>query len=139
MWTAMARRHSIEAMGAGADKSQGQGVVRGIVQSVEPGGAVMLTLPTLHGDAIKRRARLDPSLLHPRGGVVQFPEPGDEVLVAFEHGDPSRPYVVGMLWDSKSGAPPESSSNDTHPPTGKTSRFARTPAAFAPPRWPRKG
>ena len=122
-------------MGAGPDK----GAVRGIVQSIAPGrGTVTLTLAAPTGGGIRYHARLDPGLLHHRG-VLQFPEPGDEVLVAFEHGDPSRPYVVGMLWDSKSGAPPESSSNDTHPPTGKTSRFARTPAAFAPPRWPRKG
>jgi hypothetical protein len=122
-------------MGAGADKAKG--VVTGIVQSVEPGGTVMLTLPTLHGDAIKRRARLDPSLLHPRGGVVQFPEPGDEVLVAFEQGDLSRPYVVGGLWSSGSGAPPTSGGGGSQPPK-KTSRSPQTSAGLVRPRKPRK-
>jgi phage baseplate assembly protein V len=34
------------------------------------------------------------------------PEPDDEVLVAFEAGDPRRPYVVGALW-GQGDRPPE--------------------------------
>lgn len=33
-------------------------------------------------------------------GLVLLPEPGDEVLVAFEGGDLGRPYVLGALWSS---------------------------------------
>ncbi|KRA60336.1 type IV secretion protein Rhs [Caulobacter sp. Root655] len=36
-----------------------------------------------------------------------IPDVDDEVLVAFEHGDPRRPYVLGGLWNGKD-APPES-------------------------------
>ena len=36
-----------------------------------------------------------------------IPDVDDEVLVAFEAGDPRRPYVVGGLWNG-SDAPPES-------------------------------
>lgn len=39
-------------------------------------------------------------------GFVYMPEINDEVLVAFEHGDVNRPYVVGMLWNQKD-KPPE--------------------------------
>lgn len=40
-------------------------------------------------------------------GIMFMPEIGDEVLVAFEHGDPERPYIVGALWNGVDGAPRE--------------------------------
>ncbi|HEY2902656.1 MAG TPA: phage baseplate assembly protein V, partial [Polyangia bacterium] len=36
-----------------------------------------------------------------------IPDKGDEVLVAFEGGDPRRPFVLGGLWNGKD-KPPES-------------------------------
>ena len=36
-----------------------------------------------------------------------IPDVDDEVLVAFEHGDPRRPYVLGGLWNGQD-SPPES-------------------------------
>jgi phage baseplate assembly protein gpV len=39
-------------------------------------------------------------------GVHFLPEVGDEVLVAFEGGDPRSPYVLGALWGD-STSPPE--------------------------------
>lgn len=38
-------------------------------------------------------------------GSVFFPEPEDEVLVAFHAGDPRRPYVLGALWNGKDALP----------------------------------
>ncbi len=38
-------------------------------------------------------------------GIFFIPEINDEVLVAFEHGDPSSPYVVGALWNHKDVPP----------------------------------
>ena len=39
-------------------------------------------------------------------GFYYLPEINDEVLVAFEHGDVNRPYVVGVLWNN-TDKPPE--------------------------------
>jgi uncharacterized protein involved in type VI secretion and phage assembly len=52
-------------------------------------------------------ARLATMFAGPSCGSWFVPHVGDEVLVAFEHGDPRRPYVLGMLWNG-SDAPPES-------------------------------
>jgi type VI secretion system secreted protein VgrG len=39
-------------------------------------------------------------------GIQFFPEIGDEIAVAFEEGDPARPYALGGLWNGKD-APPD--------------------------------
>lgn len=44
-------------------------------------------------------------------GTYFIPEVGDEVLVAFEHGDLSLPFVIGMLWNTED-IPPEEMDGD---------------------------
>ena len=46
-------------------------------------------------------------------GFYALPEKGEQVLVAFEHGDLAKPYVLGSLWTDKQ--PPPSPT-----PTGTT-------------------
>jgi len=38
-------------------------------------------------------------------GIMFLPEIGDEVVVAFENGDPERPIVIGSVWNGKDTAP----------------------------------
>jgi uncharacterized protein involved in type VI secretion and phage assembly len=42
-------------------------------------------------------------------GFFYLPEVNDEVLVAFEHGDVHRPYIVGALWSSTDKPPKKNS------------------------------
>ncbi|MGV9385756.1 phage baseplate assembly protein V [Nonomuraea sp. NPDC003707] len=46
-------------------------------------------------------------------GFYALPEPGDQVLVAFEHGDLAKPYVIGGLWTAKQ-APPATNVDGTN-------------------------
>ena len=38
-------------------------------------------------------------------GIMFYPEVNDEVLVAFDHGDPTRPYIIGALWNGQDATP----------------------------------
>jgi uncharacterized protein involved in type VI secretion and phage assembly len=48
---------------------------------------------------------------HDRGNFFR-PERGDEVIVAFEHGDPRRPYVLGGVWSVPDPPPPDKKAVD---------------------------
>jgi uncharacterized protein involved in type VI secretion and phage assembly len=52
-------------------------------------------------------ARLATLMAGKERGTWFIPDVGDEVLVAFEGGDPRRPYVIGALWNADQ-PPPES-------------------------------
>jgi len=56
-------------------------------------------------------ARMATMMAGPDRGSFFIPEVGDEVLVAFHHGDPERPYIIGALWN-KSHKPPEQMDDD---------------------------
>jgi uncharacterized protein involved in type VI secretion and phage assembly len=45
-------------------------------------------------------------------GTWFIPEPDDEVLVAFEGGNPRRPYVVGALWNGLDNPPASMDANN---------------------------
>ena len=55
--------------------------------------------PDANGDEYEVWARLATMMAGNNRGSWFIPDPGDEVLVAFEAGDTRRPYVVGMLWN----------------------------------------
>ncbi len=73
-------------------------------------GRVKLTLPWVSdpdGGAFEVWGRVATLMAGRNRGTWFIPDVDDEVLVAFGHGDPRHPYVLGALWNGVD-APPES-------------------------------
>jgi uncharacterized protein involved in type VI secretion and phage assembly len=88
------------------------GVVVGLVtnnQDPDGVGRVKVRFPWLSDQDESYWARVAAPMAGKDRGVYLLPEVDDEVLVAFEHGDIRRPYVVGALWNSMDTPP---ASND---------------------------
>ena len=67
-------------------------------------GRVQVQLPFIDSLDLSPWARVAVPMAGPAHGTYFIPNPGDEVLVAFEHGDISAPYIIGCLWNAL--APP---------------------------------
>jgi uncharacterized protein involved in type VI secretion and phage assembly len=106
-----------------AQRTKIYGVVTGIVQDIkdplgqgrvkvdfpwlaEEPDTVTMTSDRREGRAHSYWARVATLMAGPQRGTWLIPEVDDEVLVAFEHGEIDRPFVVGVLWN-KDDAPPE--------------------------------
>lgn len=68
-------------------------------------GRVKLMLPWMADNAESNWARVAAPMAGPGRGCYFLPEIDDEVLVAFEHGSPEFPYVLGGLWNGKDKPP----------------------------------
>jgi uncharacterized protein involved in type VI secretion and phage assembly len=73
-------------------------------------GRVKLQFPWLSDDNESDWARITYFMAGGQRGGFFLPEVGDEVLVAFEHGDINSPYVIGTLWNG-TDKPPEDNKN----------------------------
>lgn len=87
-------------------------------------GRVRVRLASSHQDANVSDdlwARLATMMAGKDRGTWYIPDVDDEVLVSFEAGDPSQPFVIGALWNAKD-APPETmdSNGDNHIKSIKT-------------------
>lgn len=67
-------------------------------------GRVQVQLPFLDSLDLSPWARVAVPMAGIMNGTYFIPDIGDEVLVAFEHGDTNAPYVIGCLWNAT--APP---------------------------------
>jgi uncharacterized protein involved in type VI secretion and phage assembly len=88
------------------------GLVVGVVtnnQDPDKLGRVKVRFPWLSDAEESHWARMAVPMGGKERGTYFLPEVDDEVLAAFEHGDPRFPYVLGALWNGKD-APP--STND---------------------------
>ena len=89
------------------------GVAPGIVtnnQDSEGLGRVKIRFPWLSDDNETNWVRVATLMAGSGRGAFFLPEVGDEVLVAFEHGDINQPYVIGALWNGVA-SPPETNSD----------------------------
>lgn len=87
-------------------------VVIGIVtNNTDPDGLgrVKVKFPWLVDNDESWWARIASPMAGPNRGFMFLPEVNDEVLVAFEHGDMTRPYVLGVLWNGTDPPPKQNS------------------------------
>jgi uncharacterized protein involved in type VI secretion and phage assembly len=84
----------------GGDEDRVEGVAAAeVINNVDLDGQarVQVRLPWLPG--VEPWARVAVGAAGDQTGFFLIPQVGDEVLVAFEHGDVRAPYVVGSLWN----------------------------------------
>ncbi|MGO9904021.1 MAG: phage baseplate assembly protein V [Solirubrobacteraceae bacterium] len=82
----------------------GAAVVVGVVsqtQDPEGMGRVRVTYPALGDNAEGWWARIAAPAAGQGRGLLMMPVIGDEVVLAFEQGDPRRPYVLGAVWNGQ--------------------------------------
>jgi uncharacterized protein involved in type VI secretion and phage assembly len=93
---------------SGSDRNTVHGVVPAIVSNLDDPdglGRMKVTFPWLADNSESHWARVSMPGAGNERGFVMLPEVGDEVLVAFDHGDPRLPYVVGGLFNGKDKLP----------------------------------
>lgn len=102
----------LSSKGIGEQRSSGRGIVVGTVTSLEDPenlARVQVLFPTLpkykDADVASNWARLVTPMAGAERGIQFIPEVHDEVLVAFENDDMSRPYILGALWNKKDKPP----------------------------------
>lgn len=90
-----------------------EGVMVGIVtnnKDTENMGRVKVKFPLSENDDQSHWARVATLMAGKDRGSYFLPEVGDEVLVAFEHGDINHPFILGSLWNGND-RPPDTNEN----------------------------
>lgn len=121
--------HGLLANGATGGTARGAvaGICIGVVtenDDPEKMARVKVRYPWLADDAESFWARLAMPSAGKHHGFTWIPEVGDEVVVAFEHGDVAFPIVVGSLWNGT--APPQPRLMEGLFDKGKVKRSAMT-------------
>lgn len=78
------------------------GLTIGIVENTKDPdrlGRIRVKLPLISDELVTGWIRTASIGSGPDRGIVFVPEINDEVIVAFEHGELNRPYVLGTLWN----------------------------------------
>jgi len=112
------------------------GVVVGrVVDVVDPLmlGRVQVQIPSIDATDRSAWALIATPAAGTASGFYWIPEVQDEVLVAFEHGDLSAPYVVGCLWSAVEVPPlpsPLAKMRVLRTPAGHQIMFTETPPSI---------
>lgn len=124
------------------DRGQHNGRIDGVVPAIvtnlrDPQGLIRVRVKfpwmppdSTNGEIESAWAKIAAPDAGPERGFVYMPEVNDEVLVAFEHGDVNRPYIVGRVWNSKDKSP---EAQNALAPNGKVERrvyYSRTKHMF---------
>jgi phage protein D len=100
----------LTALASGSKPQLGNSFLVGIVtdnEDPEGWGRVKVKFPTITEDHASNWARIVAPGAGANRGIYWFPEINDEVLVAFEHGDMHRPYIIGGVWNGTDPTPRE--------------------------------
>jgi phage protein D len=105
-----------DEIGRRAPLERWPGVVPAIVTNTDDPqgwGCVKVKFPWMTDDAESAWARVISAGAGNEAGLFASPAVGDEVAVAFVHGDFSHPVVLGGLWNGKDKVPPEAAAAAT--------------------------
>lgn len=84
------------------------GVVIGLVTNNKDPmdmGRIQVKFPWMSDDLASDWFRMATPMSGQGRGFMFLPEIDDEVLVAFEHGDPQRGFIIGSLWNGSDNTP----------------------------------
>ena len=100
--TGRSPRSILDLVSARSERPWRHSVVVGLVtnnQDPDALGRVRVRYPVLGSDHEGWWARVTAPAAGANRGLLMTPQPGDEVLVAFEHDDEEHPYVIGSVWN----------------------------------------
>jgi phage baseplate assembly protein gpV len=90
------------------------GIVAAKVASIDEDGAYRLEYLSMGDGAPSAPARVMTPMAGSGRGMHFLPEPGDEVVVAFEDGDPALPVILGAVWNNESAVPSQADPSPTN-------------------------
>ena len=124
------------AEGIAGNKHKIYGVVTGtVINLFDPAalGRVQVQIDAIDSLDLSPWARIATPMTGVLSGTYFIPSVGDEVLVAFEHGDPNAPYIIGSLWNALHPPPfpsPLMQQRAIRTPTGNQIGFREVPPAI---------
>ena len=107
-----------------------------VINPVDPMamGRVQVQLPMIDSVDLSPWARVAVPMAGIAHGTYFIPNPGDEVLVAFEQGDLKAPYILGCLWSATAPPPlpsPLAQIRMIRTPTGNQITFTEVPPSIS--------